>query len=156
MILTRRQFLAAALPAALILPELVVPNRTFFLPPAGGWVRPSLADLWLNYANRIRPCGIAVSTLTGVRHFSKPWVGEAAGGRVILSLPVEVDAETERKMRLALTMEPIYDGACTARHFIPWEPYEPPAAVNPFSMAAASAPGYLRCGSTLAPWGGPA
>lgn len=34
------QLLASAVPAALILPELIVPKRTFFLPPAAGWLPP--------------------------------------------------------------------------------------------------------------------
>ena len=32
-----RRDLLLALPAALVLPELVVPRRTWFLPPRGGW-----------------------------------------------------------------------------------------------------------------------
>lgn len=37
--MNRRGFLAALLPAAaaLVLPELLVPRRSFFLPPATGW-----------------------------------------------------------------------------------------------------------------------
>jgi len=37
--ITRRLFLglAAGAAGALILPELIVPKRTFFLPPPGGW-----------------------------------------------------------------------------------------------------------------------
>jgi hypothetical protein len=37
--MNRRQLLGllAAAPVALIVPELLVPKRTFFLPPAGGW-----------------------------------------------------------------------------------------------------------------------
>lgn len=39
--LSRRKFLgfSAAGAAALLLPELVVPKKTFFLPPVGGWKR---------------------------------------------------------------------------------------------------------------------
>jgi hypothetical protein len=39
--ISRRGFLQgllAAAPAALIVPELLIPTRTIFLPPAGGWV----------------------------------------------------------------------------------------------------------------------
>jgi hypothetical protein len=39
--MNRRGFLLAA-PALLALPELIVPKRTFFLPPVGGW--PDLTD----------------------------------------------------------------------------------------------------------------
>jgi len=37
--ITRRLFLglAAGAAGALILPELIIPKRTFFLPPPGGW-----------------------------------------------------------------------------------------------------------------------
>lgn len=51
--MNRRSFvglLAATLPAALIVPELWVPKRTFFLPPAGGWAHPSLTE-WRHYAH---------------------------------------------------------------------------------------------------------
>jgi hypothetical protein len=34
--MNRRGFLLTA-PALLVLPELIVPKRTFFLPPMGGW-----------------------------------------------------------------------------------------------------------------------
>lgn len=35
--MNRRGFLTLAAPAVLILPELLIPKRSFFLPPMGGW-----------------------------------------------------------------------------------------------------------------------
>lgn len=35
--ISRRHFLSIATAAVIVLPELIVPKRTFFLPPQGGW-----------------------------------------------------------------------------------------------------------------------
>lgn len=38
MAISRRTFLIGLTTSALVLPELVAPRRTFFLPPSGGWL----------------------------------------------------------------------------------------------------------------------
>jgi len=49
MISTRRGFLGAllALPVAAAAPELLVPAKTIFLPPRGGWVVDDFSDFYL-------------------------------------------------------------------------------------------------------------
>jgi hypothetical protein len=65
--LSRRKFLGlvGAGAAALILPpELLLPRKTFFLPPTGGWAQPSLEQLWLDYARQVVPCGAYVTAIS--------------------------------------------------------------------------------------------
>ena len=121
--MNRRKFLGliAAAPAALILPELLLPNRSFFLPPAGGWAQPHLTDMWLDYANLVRPAGIAVSI---VRRSAIPEIRvvPTAPGLVTLEMPFAIDAETERRMRRALSQPPTYDHYHgTLASLMPWE-----------------------------------
>jgi hypothetical protein len=98
--MNRRHFLAligATAPAALILPELLVPHRTFFLPPSGGWA-PSLGDLWLDYVNLARPAGVEV-TIRVDFIARKPAIVELNSiGRLELVLPEETDAELRDRM----------------------------------------------------------
>lgn len=46
-IISRRHFLGFAAAGALLVPELLLPRKTFFLPPAGGWYCRS-SDEWIN------------------------------------------------------------------------------------------------------------
>lgn len=62
--ISRRHFLSIAA-AIIVVPELIVPKRTFFLPPKGGWYSP---DTWQSVVSRYRyvvmerlPLGISLS-----------------------------------------------------------------------------------------------
>lgn len=121
----RRGFLgllAAAVPAALILPELLVPKRTFFLPPAGGLAQPSLAQLWLDYVNQIRPAGVLVTT-SEVCMLRGPGIYERPYGHVELVVPEESDRELIARMRAALTKPPTLRNTFypILADFYPWE-----------------------------------
>jgi hypothetical protein len=124
----RRGFLgliAAAAPAALIFPELIMPKRSVFLPPSTGWAQPSLADLWLRYAGEIVPAGVAVM-LPHVGHELR--VVESFGnlgvfrypGMVSLELPRDIDAATEWRMRRALSRRPTYHYPPVIADLTPW------------------------------------
>jgi hypothetical protein len=119
----RRNFLsliAAAAPAALIAPELILPKRTFFLPPAGGWAQPSLADIWLDFANDVRPAGVAVSVEVNWL-IRKAAVYEVKHGHVQLILPEETDAELRDRMLAAMKAPREYGSAGTLASLMPWE-----------------------------------
>jgi hypothetical protein len=124
--MNRRKFLSliAAAPAALILPELLLPKRSFFLPPAGGWTQPRLTEMWLDYADLVRPAYVAVnvvrlSTIPEIR------VVETAPWLVTLEMPFAIDAETERRMRRALSQLPTYDHYHgTIASLMPWATHE--------------------------------
>lgn len=106
--MNRRGFLglvAAAVPA-LILPELLVPKRTFFLPPAGGWAQPSLASMWLDYVNLIRTPGMLVTASEVSTSLVGPGIYERPYGRIELVLPEESDRELIARMRAALAKPP--------------------------------------------------
>lgn len=120
----RRAFLGlmAAVPAALILPELLMPNRTFFLPPTGGWAQESLAQLWLDYANQVRPAGVLLRMVPAMVRI--PAVYESVGmhGCVDLIVPEETDAELRARMLSALKQTPKYSWPVpTLADFMPWE-----------------------------------
>lgn len=121
--MNRRGFLglvAAAVPA-LILPELLLPKRTFFLPPAGGWAQPSLAEMWLNWAEDIRPAGVLMSA--SVSSFIRiPAVFERGLGLVELVVPEETDAALRARMMKSFGEAPRmrYAGPVIADLF-PWK-----------------------------------
>lgn len=124
--MNRRNFLtlaAAAVPAALILPELLIPRRTFFMPPAGGWAQPSLTDLWLNYANLIRPAGLLVTATTSIVR-RPPSIHERGPGHIELVVPEETDAELRTRMIDALNKFPPplcgYGYPMTYSDLMPW------------------------------------
>lgn len=50
--MNRRGFLSLLAPAAalIVAPELLLPKRTFFLPPAGGWGHYTATDVLMDYA----------------------------------------------------------------------------------------------------------
>jgi hypothetical protein len=115
--MNRRRFLSllSAAPAALILPELLLP-KTFFLPPAGGWVQPSLAKLWYDYALKSVPVGVAVQSYVDCPS-TEIW---ELNGVAQLRLGTDIDAATERLMRAALTKEPDYSRPATLWSLVPW------------------------------------
>jgi hypothetical protein len=49
--MNRRNFISLATTAAgiLLLPELLIPKRTFFLPPVGGWQKYDYVEIALGY-----------------------------------------------------------------------------------------------------------
>jgi hypothetical protein len=120
--MNRRNFLSlvGASAAALIAPELLIPKRTFFLPPAGGWAQPSIASLWLDYVNQIRPAGILVTASACT--LRKPGVYERPYGHVELVVPEESDRELIARMRAALTQPPKLRNVFypTMEDFYPW------------------------------------
>jgi hypothetical protein len=119
--MNRRKFLGllAAAPAALILPELLVPKRTFFLPPATGWAQPSLADMWLDYANEVRPAGVIVSAIQGVL-IRRPEARIQGPGHIVLMVPEETDAEFRERMLEALKAPREFGSHGTMSALTPW------------------------------------
>lgn len=120
----RRAFLgliAAAIPASLILPELLIPKRSFFLPPTGGWAQPSLADLWLSYAQEVRPAGVGVTAAMSTI-IRSPEIQEYGPWGVRLLVPEETDAELRARMMAALSEAPAAHKyrAGTFADLMPW------------------------------------
>lgn len=139
--LSRRSFLFRAAPAAvggaLALEELLRPSPTIFLPPRGGWGGRSLEQLWLDYANQVRPLGVCVGCM--VDHSLKPseeWLLREQGpGRIVLALGDHLSRATERTMRSALTQTGLPDWLnCqgTFADLLPWVERPPPV----FNMLA--------------------
>lgn len=119
--MNRRKFLgliAAAAPAALILPELILPKRSFFLPPVGGWAQPSLAELWLDYANTIRPAGVIFTATTSLIRL--PMIYERGPWDVELVVPEEIDAEFRARMLAAMKAPSDYVLRGTVASLMPW------------------------------------
>jgi hypothetical protein len=120
----RRDFLgliASAVPAALVLPEMLIPKRTFFLPPTGGWAQPSLAQTWLEWSEQVRPPGVLMSA--AVSSFIRiPAVFERPFGIVELVVPEETDAELRARMLKSFREPPhmSYAGPVIADLF-PWK-----------------------------------
>lgn len=121
-LMDRRGFLgliASAVPAALILPELLLPTRTFFLPPAGGWAQPSLTEMWLNYANEIRPAGVLVTAAISL--IRQPMIYERGPGHVELVMPEETDAALRARVLAALRKPPHSNSyGVTIADLMPW------------------------------------
>lgn len=120
----RRAFLGllgAAASSALILPELWVPEKTFFLPPTGGWAQPSLADLWLSYAQEVRPAGVVVTAAMSTI-IRSPEIQEYGTWGVRLLVPEETDAEIRARMMAALSEAPAAHKyrAGTFADLMPW------------------------------------
>lgn len=108
--MNRRDFLtmaALAAPAALIVPELWTPTKTFFLPPRGGWAAPTVGDLWLRYADLVRPIGVALKLKTGASLVGISDNDSDNPGVVTLHLPDQLDPSVEARMRRVLTREPV-------------------------------------------------
>lgn len=107
--MNRRHFLtlaAAIAPVALLVPELWVPStRSIFLPPTGGWAQPSLAELWLAYANLVRPAGVLVRVRTG-KHAAISAYEDLVTGVLNLELGEDLDAATEARVRRSLLAAP--------------------------------------------------
>lgn len=130
--MNRRSFLTiAGLSAAgLIVPELILPKRSFFLPPAGGWEQPSLAELWLNYARDIVPIGVELRTALTDTKTPGVWEGTIPNimfpapepWAVVLEVGRNMDAATEWRMRRALLQKPSYSWpSATIADLKPWD-----------------------------------
>lgn len=123
----RRAFLWGLLGATAVIavPELLLPPKSFFLPPAGGWAQKPLGDLWFEYAQRIRPVGVCVRLvhLTAWQPITKLAVGvrEDFPGTVSLLLPSEICPDVERRMRHALIADQRMLLRPTIADFMPWD-----------------------------------
>lgn len=100
--MNRRSFLAL-LPAALILPELLLPKRTFFLPPSGGWspmlwgdgihddreALQRLVDAQLRVGNIVNfPCGTyALGSAVIISQLARAGIQVDGGGSSFSHLP---------------------------------------------------------------------
>jgi hypothetical protein len=119
----RRRFLsllAATAPAALILPELLIPKRSFFLPPAEGWVAPTLGEQWLAWSEEIRPVSVLFTAATSAlirRPEIREWSSE---GRVELLVPEEADAELRARMLSAFKEAPRMHPWTMISDLMPW------------------------------------
>lgn len=126
----RRQFLFRAAPAALgaaiAVEELLKPRATIFLPPRGGWGGRSLGQLWLDYANDVRPLGVAVSIVEDSTRYadSEYVILETMPGAIELHIGQQLTRATARRMRAALTSERVHDGICASAvtDLTPWHP----------------------------------
>jgi hypothetical protein len=123
--MNRRNFISvlAGAAGAPLVPWRVLIDPIIALPPAGGWAARSVSELWLDYANQIRPMGVEVRAKVDPA-LNAPWRLQelAKEWAVQLTLAAYLPPSLERRMRDELLKEPAtFNPTAGLGDFAPWE-----------------------------------
>lgn len=130
--MNRRQFLTRALASVPVvlageqLAELLLPKRTIFLPPRGGWGGRSTLELLQAYCDRMRPAGVRVDCRAAAGIGDTTWmISEYDVGHLGFTIPTVIHPSLDRSMRRALLGPTPLGPLGTLASLTPWDERHP-------------------------------